>query len=84
MAIGKIIALTIQTSVSIVMSFIFNVLFLVFHSFSSKQQACYNLMAAVTISSDFGVQENKVCHSFHYSPSICHEVMEPDAMIFVF
>ena len=27
---------------------------------------------------------NKVCHSFHYSPSICHEVMGPDAMILVF
>ena len=25
-------------------------------------------MAAVTICSDFGAQENKVCHHFHYSP----------------
>ena len=25
----------------------------------------FNFMAAVTICSDFGVQENKVCHSFH-------------------
>ena len=39
-------------------------------------------MAAVTICSDFRAQESKVCHSFHCS--ICHEVMGPDAMIFVF
>ena len=32
-----------------------------------------NFMAAVTIYSDFGVQENKVCHSFHCFPIICHE-----------
>ena len=41
-------------------------------------------MTAVTICSDLGVQENKICHSFHFSPSICHEVMGPDAMILVF
>ena len=38
-------------------------------------------MAAVTICIDFGAQEYKVCHCF---PSICHEVMGPDAMILVF
>ena len=38
-------------------------------------------MAAVTVRSDFGAQENKVFHYFHFSPSICHEVMGPDAMI---
>ena len=38
-------------------------------------------MAAVTICSDFGAQENKICHCFHFSPSICHEVMGLDAMI---
>ena len=31
-------------------------------------------MAAVMIRSDFGAQENKVCHYFHFSPSISHEV----------
>ena len=25
-----------------------------------------------------------VCHCFHFPLSICHEVMEPDAMIFIF
>ena len=38
-------------------------------------------MAAVTICSDFGAQELTVSI---VSPSICHEVMGPDAMILVF
>ena len=40
-------------------------------------------MAALAIHSDFGVQENKICHCFHFSPSIYHEVMGLDAMILV-
>ena len=30
------------------------------HNFSSKEQVSFNLMAAVTICSDFGAQGNKV------------------------
>ena len=41
-------------------------------------------MAAVTVRSYFGTQENKVCRCSHFSPSICHEVMGPDVMILVF
>ena len=41
-------------------------------------------MAAVTVWSDFGAQENKVFHRFIVSPPIFHEVMGPDAMSFVF
>ena len=41
-------------------------------------------MAAETICTDFGAQENKVSHCFHCFPSICHEVMGLDAMILVF
>ena len=42
-------------------------------------------MAAVTICSDFGAQENKVCHCFHCFPIyIYHEVTEPDATTFIF
>ena len=40
----------------------------------------FYFMAAVTICSDFGAQENKVSVSI-VSPSICHEVIGPDAMI---
>ena len=39
-------------------------------------------MAAFVICSDFGAQENKVCHCFHCSPSICHEVMGLDVDVF--
>ena len=41
-------------------------------------------MAAVTIHSDIGAQENKVCHCFHCFPIYCHEMMGPDVMIFAF
>ena len=57
---------------------------LVCHSFPPKEQVSLNFMAAVTICIDFWVQEKKICHCFHFSPPICHEVMEPDAMIFIF
>ena len=40
-------------------------------------------MAAVTICSDFGTQENNICHCSHFFPYICHEVMGFDAMIFI-
>ena len=40
-------------------------------------------MAAVTVYSDFGAQEYKVS-PFPLFPSVCHKVMGPDAMIFIF
>ena len=54
------------------------------HCFSSKEQASCSFMAAVTIHSDFGAQEKKVCHCGQWtvchngnivSPSTCHEAM---------
>ena len=54
------------------------------HSFPSKEQVSFNFTAALTIHSGFGAQENKICHCFHFSPSICYEVMGWDAMILVF
>ena len=41
-------------------------------------------MAAITIHSDFGAPQIKSATVSTVSPSICHEVMGPDAMIFVF
>ena len=41
-------------------------------------------MAAITICSDFGAPKIKSLIVFIDSPSICHEVMGPDAMILVF
>ena len=44
----------------------------------------FNFIAAVTICSDFGAQENKSVTVSIVSPSIYHEVMGLDAMILVF
>ena len=41
-------------------------------------------MAAVTICSDFEAQENNICHFFHFSPSVCHELIGQNAMILSF
>ena len=53
------------------------------HSFSSKEQASFNFMATVTICSDSGAKKIKSDTVFTFCPSICHEVMEPDAMILI-
>ena len=41
-------------------------------------------MAAVTVHSDFGAQENEICHCFHFPPNYSHEVKGSDAMTIVF
>ena len=41
-------------------------------------------MALVPICSDFGAQENEICHCFNFPPSICNEVMGLNAMILGF
>ena len=78
---GKAIALIIWTFVSKVISLLFNRLCRLV-SFSSKEQASFNFMAAVTICSDFGAPQNKISHCFHcfpiYLPSSdgtgCHDL----------
>ena len=62
MTTGKTIALTRWTFVGKVMSLLFNMLF------SSKEQASFNFMAAVTICSDFRVLKNKDFYCFHCLP----------------
>ena len=71
MTTGKIIALTRQT-------FVGKVIFLLFNMLSRL------VTAAVTICSHFGAQKNKSLTVSIVSPSICHEVIGPDAMILVF
>ena len=36
-----------------------------------------------SLTSDFGAQENNICHCFHFFP-VCREMMRPDIMISVF
>ena len=38
------------------------------HSFPHKEKVLFNFVAAITVHSDFGSQENKVCHCFHIFP----------------
>ena len=65
MTTGKTIALTIWTFVCQVVSLCLNMLSR-FVSFPFKEQVSLNFMAAVTIHSDFGAQENKICHCFYF------------------
>ena len=60
----KTIALTIWTFLGHEMLLLFNML-LVCHSFPSKEQVSFHFMAEVSNHSDFGAQENKICHCFY-------------------
>ena len=63
---GKIIALTRWTFVAKVMYLLLKMLSRLV--ISSKEQVSFNSVAAVTICSDFGAHQNKVCHCFHCFP----------------
>ena len=83
MTTGKTIALTRWTRVSKVMSLLFNILSRFVIAFLTRSK---RLLVSWLQSPSAGILEpNKiVCHCFHCYPSICHEVMGPDAMILVF
>ena len=80
----KIIALTKWTLVGKIMSLIFNMLDKVDHNFSSKEQdlliSCLQSPSALILES----KNIKNVTVSTVSPSICHEVMGPDAMILGF
>ena len=61
MSIGKTMALSIRDFVGKVTSLLFNVLSRFVIAFLPRSKS-FNFMATVTISRDFGAQENKVCH----------------------
>ena len=67
MITGKTIPLMIWTFFGKVMSLLFNTLSRFVIAFLPRSK-CFNFMAAVTICSDFGAQENEVCHCFHFFP----------------
>ena len=78
------IDLTRQTFVGKVMSLLYNMLLRLVIVFLPRSKCLFNFMAAVTICSDFGAKKIKSDIVSTVSPSICHEVMGPDAMILVF
>ena len=79
---GKTTALTRRTFVGKVMSLHFNMLSRLVIAFIPGSKL--NFMTAVTTHHNFGAQENKVCHCFHFPPSVCYEVTGLDSMILVF
>ena len=83
MTTGKTIALTRQTFLGKVMSLLFNMLSRLAITFLPRRKYL-NFMAAITICSDFGSPKIKSDTVSTVSPSICHEMMGPDAMILVF
>ena len=66
MTTGKTIALTVWTFVRKVMSLLFNMLSRLVIPFLPRSKRPF--MAEVTICSDFGAPQNKVCHCFHCFP----------------
>ena len=65
------------------MSLLFNMLSMFVIALLPKEKVSFNFLAIVTIHSDFGAQENKVCDCFYFF-SICHKMMGLDAMNLVF
>ena len=64
----KSIVLTRQTFVGKVMSLFFNMLSRLVIAFLPRGKDLFNFMAAVTVCSNFGAEENKACHCFHCFP----------------
>ena len=80
----KTIALTIWTFVGEVMSLLFNTLFRFFTAFLLRSKhlliSWLQSLSAVVLEP----KKRKSVTALTFPPSVCHEVMEPDAMIIVF
>ena len=68
MTTGKTIALATQTFVGKMMSLLFNMLSRLVIAFLPRSKCVLISCSAVTVCSDFPVQENKICHCFHFFP----------------
>ena len=84
MTTGKTIALTRRTFVGKVMSLLFNMLSRLVITFLSRSKRL--LISWLQSPSAVILEPKKIKFVMIsiVSPSICHEVMEPDAMIFIF
>ena len=78
---GRTIALTRQTCVNKVMSLLFSMLSRLLITFLQRNK---HLLISLLQSSSAVILKPRKIKSATVSPSICHEVMEPDAMILVF
>ena len=66
MTTSKTKALTRCTFAGKVTSLLFNMLSRLVIAFPSKEQLSFNFMVTVTVYSDSGAQENKICHLLHF------------------
>ena len=66
MTTGKNIALTRRTFFSKIMFLLFSMLSRLVITFLPRRKCSFNFLAPVTICSDFGAPQNKVCHYFHF------------------
>ena len=84
MTTGKTIALMRQTFIGKLMFLLFNMPSMLVIAFLPRSKC---LLITWLQSPSTVILEHpkiKVCHCFLCFPSICHEVMGPDAMIFIF
>ena len=86
MTTGKIIALTRRTFVGKVMSLLFNMLSRLVVAFLPRSKCLLILISWLQSPSAVILEPKKIkaVTVFFVSPSICYEVMGPDAMILVF
>ena len=84
MITGKPIAWTMQTSVSKVMSLVFNMLSSFGTAFLPRSKRLLILWLQASFIVILEPKKIKSVTVSTFSPSICHEVMGPDAMILIF
>ena len=84
MTTGKTMALTRRTFVDKVMSLLFNMLSRLVITFLPRSKCLLISWLQSHLQWFLEPPQNKVSHCFHFFPSICHEVMGPDALILVF
>ena len=84
MTTGKAIVLTVQTSVSKVMSLLFNTLSQFIIDFLPRSRHFIILWLQSQSAVILEPKKIKSVTVSTFTPFICHEVMGPDAMIFIF
>ena len=84
MTTGKTIALTIQTFVSRVMSLLFNMLSRCVVAFLPRSKCLFISWLQSPSTVILEPKKIKSVTASPFTPSICHEIMGPDAMILVF
>ena len=83
MTTGKTVALTVRTFVGRVTSLLFNMLSRFIIAFLPRSMCLLMPWLESLSTVILEPPQNKICHCFHLSPSICHEVVGWDAIILI-